>query len=150
MRWSAPASTGGRRITGYVVKAYQGWIPVRVTTVPADAREVRFAGLTNGRAHTFVVQAVNAVGTGPNSARSIAVTPRQEPGAPWIGRPAALNDAARVYWTAPVSNGGAYISAYVVRVWQGTPAGQTVTVSGDGDQRAWSPGWPTAATTPSP
>jgi subtilisin family serine protease len=130
VRWSAPASTGGSRITGYVVKAYQGWIPVRVTTVPAEAREVRLAGLTNGRAHTFLVQAVNAVGSGPNSARSIPVTPRQKPSAPRIGRPAALNDAARVYWTAPTSNGGAYISAYVVRAWQGTRLIKTVTVPG--------------------
>ena len=130
VRWSAPASTGGSRITGYIVKAYQGWVPVRVTTVPADAREVRLAGLTNGRAHTFLVQAVNAVGASGHSARSIAVTPRQVPSAPWIGRPSALNDAARVYWTAPKSNGGAYISAYVVRAWQGTRLVTSLTVSG--------------------
>ncbi len=130
VRWSAPVSTGGSPITGYVVKAYQGWTPVRQVTVPATAREVRLAGLTNGRAHTFVVQAVNAVGTGPHSARSIAVTPRDVPGAPYIGRPAPLDDAARVYWTAPTDNGGAYISAYVVKVYQGTRGLRSVTVSG--------------------
>jgi subtilisin family serine protease len=130
VRWSAPASTGGSPITGYLVKAYQGWTVVRQVTVPAAAREVRLAGLTNGRAHTFVVQAVNAVGPGAHSARSIAVTPRQEPSAPWIGRPSALNDAARVYWTAPTSNGGASISAYVVKIYQGTHGLRSVTVPG--------------------
>jgi subtilisin family serine protease len=130
VRWSAPVSTGGSPITGYVVKAYQGWTQVRQVTVPATAREVRLAGLTNGRAHTFVVQAVNAVGASLHSARSIAVTPRQAPGAPTIGRPAAANDAARVYWRAPADNGGAYISGYIVRAWRGSDLVRTVTVSG--------------------
>jgi subtilisin family serine protease len=130
VRWAAPASTGGSRITGYVVKAYQGWTKVRQVTVAATTREVRFAGLTNGRAHTFVVQAVNAVGAGVHSKRSIAVTPRQAPGAPWIGRPVPRDDAVRVYWTAPTSNGGAYISGYVVKVYQGTHGVRSVTVSG--------------------
>jgi subtilisin family serine protease len=130
VRWSAPASTGGSRITGYVVKVYRGWTRVHTATVPATAREVRIAGLVNGRAHTFVVQAVNAVGAGPHSDRSIPVTPRQVPGAPWIGRPAPGNDAVRVYWTAPKSNGGAYISAYVVKVYQGTRGVRSVTVPG--------------------
>jgi hypothetical protein len=130
VRWSAPVSTGGTPVTGYVVKAYQGWTLVRQVTVPATARELRLAGLTNGRAHTFRVQAVNAVGSSLHSARSIAVTPRQAPGAPTVGRPAAANDAARVYWRAPADNGGAYISAYVVRAWQGTGLVRTVTVPG--------------------
>jgi subtilisin family serine protease len=147
VRWSTPASNGGSAITGYVVKAYRGWTKVRQVTVPARAREVRLAGLTNGRAHTFVVQAVNAVGAGRHSARSIAVTPRQVPGAPWIGRPAPRNDAVRVYWTAPKSNGGAAISVYVVKVYQGTRGLRSVTVSGNatnaliaglGDRRSYS------------
>jgi hypothetical protein len=130
VRWSAPASTGGSAITGYVVKAYQGSTQVRSVTVPATAREVRLAGLTNGRAHTFVVQAVNAVGAGPNSARSIAVIPVATPGAPTIGKPAAADNAARVYWKPPTDNGGAYISGYVVRTWQGSNLIETTTVAG--------------------
>ena len=145
VRWSAPASTGGSPITGYVVKAYRGWTRVVTVTVPATAREVRLAGLLNGRAHTFVVQAVNAVGAGPHSARSVPVTPRQEPGAPWIGRPSPGDDAVRVHWRAPESNGGARVSAYVVKVYQGSRGVRSVTVPGTAtsalitglDHRGW-------------
>jgi hypothetical protein len=34
-----------------------------------------------------------------------------------------------VYWTAPADNGGAYISAYVVKIYQGTRGLRSVTVS---------------------
>jgi hypothetical protein len=130
VRWSAPTSSGGSPITGYVVRAYRGWDKVAEVRVPDTARDVRIGGLTNGRAHTFLVRAVNAVGSGPWSARSIAVTPLARPGAPSIGTPAAANDAARVYWRAPADNGGATISAYVIKVYQGTRGIKSVTVSG--------------------
>jgi hypothetical protein len=74
-RWSAPSSNGSP-ITGYVIKAYRGSTMVQRLTAPASAREVRFSGLTNGKAHTFVVWAVNARGTSSPSQRSAAVTPR--------------------------------------------------------------------------
>ncbi len=129
VRWST-ANNQGSPVTGYVVKAYQGWRLVKTVTVPASARDVRISGLTNGRAHTFLVQAVNAVGTSRHSARSVAVTPHGKPGAPRVGKPAAADDAARVYWAAPTQNGGAYISAYVIKVYQGSKGIKTVTVSG--------------------
>jgi subtilisin family serine protease len=130
VRWSVPASTGGSPITGYVVRVYQGSTFVKQVPVPATAREVRLAGLSNGRAHSFVVKAVNAVGSGAFSARSIAVTPRQAPSAPFVGRPVPGNDAARVYWSAPKSNGGAYVSAYVIKIYQGTRGLGSITVRG--------------------
>jgi hypothetical protein len=130
VRWSAPSGNGGSPVTGYVVKAYQGWTLVRQVVVPPTAREVRLAGLMNGRAHTFRVQAVNAVGASVHSARSLAVTPRQKPSMPYIGRPAPRNNAVRVYWTPPLSNGGAYVSSYVVKVYQGSRGLRSVKVSG--------------------
>jgi subtilisin family serine protease len=129
VRWSQGA-TGGAPITSYVVRAYRGWDVVAEVTVPGTARDVRIGGLTNGRAHTFLVRAVNEAGTGPWSTRSIAVTPVDTPGAPTIGKPTAANDAARVYWKPPTDNGGAYVSGYVVRAWQGTKLIKSVTASG--------------------
>jgi hypothetical protein len=72
-------------------------------------------GLTNGTGYTFDVAAVNSVGTGPVSARSVAVTPRKVPDAPRIGIAARGRNSAVVRWTAP-ANGGSAIAGYSVRV----------------------------------
>jgi hypothetical protein len=69
--WAPPASDGARRIAGYVITASSG---ASVTT--PDARTaMSFGGLPNGHAVTFTVRAVNALGAGPVSAPSAAVTP---------------------------------------------------------------------------
>jgi hypothetical protein len=129
-RWSAPVSSGGSPVTEYVVKAYRNWTMVATATVPATASDHLFRGLTNGAHYSFVVQARNVLGTSVHSARSSTVTPMGRPDAPRIGRPSSANDAARVYWAAPVDDGGSTISAYVVRAYQGTRGIKAVTVSG--------------------
>lgn len=79
--WTAPAN-GGSPITGYRVTPFIGGTaqPVQVFTGTGTTRTV--TGLANGTAHTFKVQAVNAVGTGASSAASNAVTPTA-PSTPW-------------------------------------------------------------------
>lgn len=129
VRWSAPTLDGGSPVTSYVVKAYRGWTLVKTVTVSANAREVVVRGLVNGRAHTFLVQATNSAGTSLHSVRSAAVTPKTKPSAVRIGAPRALRKAAVVRWAAPSSNGGAAISAYVVRVYRGSTLVKSVTVS---------------------
>jgi hypothetical protein len=82
-RWAAPASNGGSAITGYVVTA------LRMSSSAADAvvlsrTDSRVLGpLVRQREFTlaagnyrFEVVAINAVGTGPPSARSANVVPR--------------------------------------------------------------------------
>ena len=82
-RWSAPTSTGGSAITGYVVTA------LRMSSSAADATvlsrtDSRVLGpLVRQREFTLVagnyrfeVVAINAIGTGPASARSANVVPR--------------------------------------------------------------------------
>ena len=74
--WTAPAN-GGSAITSYTVTPFIGTTAQTPTTVTGSppATSVNVTGLTNGTAYTFTVSATNAVGTGPASAASNAVTP---------------------------------------------------------------------------
>ena len=71
-------------------------------------------GLTSGDSYTFTVTATNAIGTGPASGASNAVTPMTVPGAPTHVVAAGGNASATVSWTAPASDGGSAITRYVV------------------------------------
>jgi hypothetical protein len=74
--WTAPSS-GGSAITSYTVTPFIGstaQTPVTVTGSP-PATSTPVPGLTNGTTYTFTVSATNAVGTGPASTQSNAVTP---------------------------------------------------------------------------
>ncbi|MFD7159036.1 RHS repeat-associated core domain-containing protein [Kribbella sp. NPDC059898] len=68
--WATPKD-GGSPITGYTVTANLGAIKMTVGLVNGAT----IGGLTNGVPYTFTVQAINAIGTGPNSAPSKAIVP---------------------------------------------------------------------------
>jgi hypothetical protein len=68
--FTAPTSNGGSVITGYVVTSTPGGL-----TASGTAGPLTVTGLTNGTSYTFKVKATNAVGTGPESVASNAVTP---------------------------------------------------------------------------
>ena len=81
--WTPPAATGGSAITGYKVTALRMSSAAANATVvsrtdsavlPATAGNLEMT-LTNNT-YRFVVVAINAVGTSPESARSGSVTPR--------------------------------------------------------------------------
>ena len=79
--WTAPSS-GGSAITSYTVTPYVGsaaQTPVTVSGSP-PATSTTVTGLTNGTSYTFTVSATNAVGTGPASSPSNAVTPSRADG----------------------------------------------------------------------
>jgi len=118
VRWTAPADTGGAPLTGYTVRTYRGDTLVRTTATTGTW--VTVTGLGNGTGYTFSVAARNALGDGPASARSAVVTPRTTTVAPVIGSPSPYNGSAVVRWSAPVSTGGAPVTGYTVRAWQGT------------------------------
>ena len=116
--WTAPAN-GGSAITGYAVIPVVGGTAQapRIFSTPATTQTI--TGLANGTTYTFVVQAINAVGAGPVSAQSNAVTPTAgaAPYAPYsswsqlvdqvfrqlIGR--SPTNAERSQWLGPLSNG---------------------------------------------
>jgi hypothetical protein len=80
--WLAPGSNGGSAITGYTVTSSPGGL---TANVGAGVPTATVPGLTNGTSYTFSVRATNAVGAGPVSAASPAVTPRFLPPADFDG-----------------------------------------------------------------
>ena len=72
--WAAPASDGGRPITGYVVTPSVGTTTRPAQTFASTATTQTVTGLGE-ESYTFRVAATNSVGTGPQSAPSSAVTP---------------------------------------------------------------------------
>src|SRR5437870_2089607 len=71
--WTAPASNGGSAITGYDIFVTPSGRVIHVAG--GAARSATVGALTNGTAYTFKVAARNAVGLGPQSTASAAVTP---------------------------------------------------------------------------
>ncbi len=109
--WLPPAFTGGSPLTSYTVTSNVGGF---TTAVIGSQTNAVINGLSNGVAYRFRVFATNAVGNGPVSAYSLAVTPRGVPGAPTGVSASPGNTSATVNWTAPASTGGSPITDYVV------------------------------------
>jgi hypothetical protein len=111
--WSA-GSDGGSPITGYEVTRYIVGV-AQATTSIGVATQTTVTGLTNGTTYTFRVAAKNALGTGAQSAHSIAVTPRTTPDAPTnVSATVGGAGQATVSWSAPAFNGGSAITGYDV------------------------------------
>ncbi|MBG6212565.1 hypothetical protein RCH23_001057 [Cryobacterium sp. CAN_C3] len=80
VNWAAPApDAAAAPITGYSVRTFIGaGATATGTTTVANVTSAVIGSLTNRTGYTFDVAAINAVGTGAFSARSVAVTPRAE------------------------------------------------------------------------
>ncbi|HVW45542.1 MAG TPA: DUF4082 domain-containing protein, partial [Solirubrobacterales bacterium] len=110
-------------ITSYKVTPYLEGRAQTAVTVGGEETTKTITGLTPGSSYTFTVSAANAVGQGPESPQSGAVTPAPvAPGAPGGVGVAAGNNAAEVTWTAPASNGGSPITGYRVTPYLGSEA----------------------------
>jgi hypothetical protein len=74
--WTAP-SNGGSPITSYTITPYIGTKAQTATTISGSppATSTTITGLKSGSTYTFTVRASNAIGTGPASSPSNAVTP---------------------------------------------------------------------------
>jgi putative cell wall-binding protein len=117
LTWTAPVNNGGSAITGYVITP-SGGSPITVGNVTSYT----VTGLTNGTPYTFTVAAINTAGTGAASALSSSVTPLTTVAdAPTIGTATPANTSATLTWTAPLNNGGAAITGYVITPSGGSP-----------------------------
>jgi hypothetical protein len=74
--WTAPSDCGSP-ITSYTITPSANGVAQTPTVITGNppATSATITGLTNGTPYTFTVSATNAVGTGPVSAPSAAVTP---------------------------------------------------------------------------
>ena len=117
--WNPTFVDHGLPVTRYTVTASPGGQQVSIT--PDEFRRLSYAvvpGLTNGTAYTFTVSASNALGAGPASLPSGAVTPTATtPVAP--GRPTnvAVNtgdDAVSIHFNPPSSVGSSPVIGYTI------------------------------------
>ncbi|MGZ4169790.1 MAG: N,N-dimethylformamidase beta subunit family domain-containing protein [Solirubrobacteraceae bacterium] len=130
LTWSKPGSDGGSAITGYRITPYESGVPETAILTNSTATSQNVTGLTNGHGYTFTVAAINAIGTGPESAPSATLTPKAPvpPGTPGTPSAVAGDGSVAVDWTAPTDNGGAPITGYRVTPYVGATA-QTPTTT---------------------
>lgn len=124
--WTAPNSNGGSAVTDYVVE----WSTNSGATWNAFADGISTAtsavvtSLSNGSLHWFRVRAVNAIGVSePSNVASATPFVPSAPSAPRSLRASAGFERVNLSWNAPLSNGGAAITDYVIE--QSTDLGVT-------------------------
>lgn len=133
LTWAAPAGTGGSPLTGYTVTTTDVLSGLSTTsTAAADTLTATVAGLTNGRAYTFTVTALNLAGAGLPSAASAAVTPATVPGVATAVTATAGSSSASVTWTAPAVTGGSAVTGYTIVGTDTTDSDGSVQVPSDG------------------
>jgi len=110
-------------VTSYRVTASPGG-----RTATGVSSPITITGLANGTTYTFTVAATNAIGTGPASEPSNAVTPGASassvPAAPTSVIAMPGNNQVSVNFTAPILDGGSPITSFTVT---SSPGGLTAT-----------------------
>ncbi len=124
--WTAPFSNGGSPILTYTVTS----TPDGKTCTTNGALFCTVTGLTTGVTYTFTVYATNSDGQGSDSPSSNAVIMPTTPGAPRNVTGAPTDKAIAVSWLAPMSDGGAPITAYTVQAYNGVTPSGTCTTTG--------------------
>jgi fibronectin type 3 domain-containing protein len=118
LTWTAPASNGGKQITGY--RIYRGTSSATKAAVGTTGNVTSYTdtGRVNGTTYFYEVAAINAMGEGAHSNERSA-TPITSPSAPqnFTATTSAIA-GVDLAWGVPASNGGSPILAY--RIYRGT------------------------------
>ncbi len=107
LAWNAPSDSGTSPVSDYIVNTYAAGSNTPVATDTGSAgTSFTVYGLSNGTSYTFTVQAVNASGTGPESAKSAAVVPATTPYAPTGLTARTISPSkVRLHWTDSFNGG---------------------------------------------
>jgi subtilisin family serine protease len=116
LSWSAPSFDGGAAVSDYVVQySTDGTTWTTFDDGVSVSRSATVPNLVNGVTHTFRVAASNSVGTGATSTAVSAVP--LIPGVSTAPRGlsgSAGRQVASLYWSPPLSSGGAPVTDYVI------------------------------------
>ena len=110
--WTEPGNNGAV-VIAYTVTTYSNFSAVQISTFDATTTTRTISGLTNGTSYRFTVAASNGWGSGPPSALTDPVTA----GAPTTATSVTATSgiaSATMHWTAPSTNNGSAITAYVI------------------------------------
>ena len=116
LSWTAPASDGGSRITGYRIEespdGNSSWTTLEADTNSTNTTYPR-TGLSGGTTRHYRVSAINSNGAGAPSNVDGATTGTSVPDAPTV-LTATASGTTRINlsWTAPASDGGSPITGY--------------------------------------
>jgi large repetitive protein len=142
LAWTA-STANGAPVTDYVIQRTSdgGTTWTTINDGVSTATTYTVTGLTNGTTYSFRVAGKNAVGTGAYSTMYAGDSPRTTPGSPSSVSGTASGTSVALSWAAPLTDGGASITSYVVQyssnnggTWTafdiGTSADRTATITG--------------------
>lgn len=141
VKWVAPTSTGGSRITRYLAQAFhtlQGGDPIAACEPdPLTSLVCNVGPLPNGGTYYIDVTAFNANGASEASSPRIMVVTAAPPSAPREVVAVRVGAAVDVAWRTPEADGGLPITTYVASAYaaeRGGTALATCTTNGPGCQ----------------
>ena len=112
--FTAPASNGGSTITAYLYSINDSATYIQINPATTSPFVIS-TGISNGTAYNVKIIARNLVGDSIAST-NVSGTPRTVPGQPVIGTIVGGNNTLTVNFTAPASNGGSAITAYLYSI----------------------------------
>lgn len=122
LQWDGSENNNGSGIEGYLLRRWDGsQASGNYQDVSFENNNVRHqAGLAPGSTHTFAVYAKNAIGySGVSNTLTVRVNP-VTPSAPRDVRASNItNTSVVISWDPSLSNGGAGIDGYLLRMWLG-------------------------------
>ncbi|MHA2098166.1 MAG: fibronectin type III domain-containing protein [Candidatus Kariarchaeaceae archaeon] len=116
LSWIAPVDFGGTPLTGYDVYRNGTYL----TSVDEATTSYSDVGLTNGVSYSYIIRALNSVGSSVNSTEVNAI-PRTVPTEPQNITLTPSKSQVIINWTAPNDNGGSNVLGY--KIYRSTSSG---------------------------